>query len=159
MTENTPVEFTEDRVPSDGIEETISELIELYGGDMTAARVNERQFVLPLRRGFAPAGGVECTLSWQGETEATVKLVCNRDVDAPKWQRFALLFAGAVCALMFTMWPFFAHYGRELGTAAIFCGLVAVAVYFLTLKRTSGGIAYDFLQRLAARQRDREAES
>ena len=32
-------------------------------------------------------------------------------------------------------------------------GVVAIAVYVLTLRKTSGGIAYDFLQRLAARQR------
>lgn len=151
------LELTEDRVPSAGIDETISELVELYGGDMKEELPNERKFVLPLRRGFASAGGVECTLSWAGETDATVKLVCNRDVDAPKWQRFFLLLAGAVGALLFTMWPFFPNMGRELGMLAWIGGLIALAVYFLTLKRTSGGLAYDFLQRLAARQRDREA--
>jgi len=156
MTETRPAEFTEDGVPAEGIEETISELVELYGGDMKEEQEREHRFVLPLRRGIATAGGVECTLSWQDET---VKLVCNRDIDAPKWQRFALLFAGAVSALMFTMWPFFAHLGRELGTLAVFCGLIAIAVYFMTLKRTSGGVAYDFLRRLAARQREREAQS
>ena len=34
MTETRPAEFTEDGVPAEGIEETISELVELYGGDM-----------------------------------------------------------------------------------------------------------------------------
>lgn len=154
----TPTEFTEDRVPSDGIEESIAELVELYGGDMTAEEAHERRFVLPLRRGVATAGGVECTLSWSGEAEATLTLVCNRDIDAPRWQRFMLLFAGAVGALSFTMWPFFQHLGRELGTLAVFGGIIAIAVYFLTLKRTSGGVAYDFLQRLAARQRAHEEE-
>ena len=159
MTETRPAEFTEDGVPAEGIEETISELVELYGGDMKEEHANERRFVLPLRRGLATAGGVECTLSWTGEPQSTVTLICNRDIDAPKWQRFALLFAGAVSALTFTMWPFFVHYGRELGTLAIFCGVVAMAVYFLTLKRTSGGVAYDFLRRLSARQRaDREEQ-
>jgi len=32
-------------------------------------------------------------------------------------------------------------------------GAVALAVYFLTLRRSSGGLAYDFLRRLADRQR------
>jgi len=156
MTETSPIEFTEDGVPTEGIDETLAELVELYGGEMTAEREGERQFVIPLRRGIATAGGVECTVSWENDT---VRLVCNRDVDAPKWQRFALLFAGAVSALLFTLWPFFAHLGKQLGTLAVVGGLVAIAVYFLTLKRTSGGVAYDFLQRLVARQRHRaEAE-
>ena|ERR1051325_11156015 len=145
-------EFTEDGIPTEGIEETISDLVDLYGGDMKEERANERRFVLPLRRGVATAGGVEITVSWHDDT---VTLVCNRDVDAPKWQRFALLFAGAVSALTFTMWPFFAHLGNQLGTLAIISGLVALAVYFLTLKKTSSGVAYDFLRRLAARQRER----
>jgi hypothetical protein len=31
---------------------------------------------------------------------------------------------------------------------------VAIAVYLMTLRRTSGGLAVDFLQRLASRQRE-----
>jgi hypothetical protein len=45
---------------------------------------------------------------------------------------------------------------RRKGTpwnSLIFCP--PLAVYFLTLKRTSGGVASDFLQRLAQRQRAR----
>ena len=37
MTETRPVELTEDRIPFDGIEESISELVDLYGGEITAA--------------------------------------------------------------------------------------------------------------------------
>ncbi|HEV2720544.1 MAG TPA: hypothetical protein VG323_11040 [Thermoanaerobaculia bacterium] len=150
----TPLELTEDRIPLLGIEETIAELVDLYGGEMKGERANERDFVLPLRRGVAVSGGVECTVSWDEET--TVKLVCNREVDAPKAQRVALLLAGVVGALLFTLWPFFAGHANQLGTLAWIGGFVALAVYFLTLKRTSGGIASDFLQRLAQRQRARE---
>lgn len=153
----TPVELTEDRIPRDGIEETIAELVDLYGGEMKGERDNARDFVLPLRRGVATAGGVECTVSWAAEEETTVTLVCNREVDAPKAQRVALLLAGVVGALLFTMWPFFAGRTNQLGTLAWIGGIVALAVYFLTLKRTSGGVASDFLQRLAQRQRAREA--
>ena len=64
----------------------------------------------------------------------------------------ALLAVGVIGALLFTIWPFFAH-ARELGTLAWVGGLVAFAVYLMTLKKTSGGLAYDFLRRLAARQR------
>jgi hypothetical protein len=156
----TPVEFTEDRIPSGGIEETIAELVDLYGGEMKAERANERDFLLPLRRGVATAGSVECTVSWvpaEETNETTVKLVCNRDVDAPKAQRVALLVAGVVGALLFTLWPFFAGAATQLGALAWIGGIVALAVYFLTLRRTSGGIAYDFLQRLAERQRAHQA--
>jgi hypothetical protein len=153
----TPVELTEDRIPRDGIEETIAELVDLYGGELTAERDNARDFILPLRRGVATSGGVECTVSWAADAETTVTLVCNREVDAPKAQRVALLLAGVVGALLFTLWPFFAGKTNQLGTLAWIGGIVALAVYFLTLKRTSGGIASDFLQRLAQRQRTREA--
>ena len=144
------MEFTEDRVPTGGIEETIAELAELYGGEVKAERANARDVILPLRRGVATAGAVECSVTWEGES---VTITCNREVDAPKAQRIALLAVGVIGALLFTIWPFFAH-ARELGTLAWVGGLVALAVYLMTLKKTSGGLAYDFLRRLAARQRD-----
>ena len=157
MADSGPVEFSEDRVPSSGIEEAISELVELYGGEMKEERARERQFVLPLRRGVATSGGVQCTLSWAvgegGEgDEATVKLVCDRDIDAPKAQRIAMLVAGVIGSMFFMIWPFFPH-TQELGTLAWMGGIVAIAVYFLSLKRSSRGLAFDFLQRLANRQR------
>jgi hypothetical protein len=160
MTETNPrpVEFTEDRIPLNGMEETISGLIDLYGGDLMDSREKERRFTLPLRRGVAAAGGVECTVSWAAseDGDAVVKLVCNRDVDAPKAQRIALLAAGVVGSLLFMIWPFFAH-SKELGTLSWIGGLVAFAVYLMTLRKTSGGIAYDFLRRLAREQRGRQA--
>ena len=51
------VDFTEDRVPYEGIEVTIEELVELYGGEVTRSGEREREIVLPLRRGVATAGG------------------------------------------------------------------------------------------------------
>lgn len=149
------VEFREDRVPSMGMSEAVDELVELYGGEIQGSGERQRRFVLPLRRGVAVAGGVECTLSWtiaDGD-EATLTLQCNRDVDAPKAQRIALLIAGVIGALLFTIWPFLGKATTQMGTLAWIGGLMALTVYFLTLKRTSGGIAYDFLQRLARRQR------
>ena len=149
-----PVEFTEDRIPRQGIEETVEELVELYGGEMTDSSANRRQFILPLRRGVATAGGVECTLTWtaEGDGDAVVTLRCNRDIDAPKVQRVLLLTAGVVGSLLFMLWPFFG-FERQLGTLAWVGGAVALAVYFLSLRKTSGGLASDFLQRLARRQR------
>jgi hypothetical protein len=147
------MEFTEDRVPTDGIEDAIAELAELYGGEVKAERPNARDVILPLRRGLATAGAVECSVTWEGES---VTITTNRDIDAPKAQRVALLAAGVIGALLFTIWPFFAH-ARELGTLAWVGGLVALTVYFMTLKKTSGGLAADFLSRLAKRQRQQAA--
>jgi hypothetical protein len=150
-----PLDLTEDRIPFEGIEETISELVSLYGGTITAERERARDFRLPLRRGMASGGSVECTISWapDDDSEATVNLHCNRDVDAPKAQRVLLLIAGVIGAVMFMLWPFYPGQ-KQFGTLAWLGGAVAIAVYLMTLRRTSGGIAVDFLQRLAARQRE-----
>ena len=129
------MEFTEDRVPTTNIEDSIAELVELYGGEVKAERANARDVILPLRRGVATAGAVECAVTWADDT---VTITTNREIDAPKAQRIALLVVGVAGALLFTIWPFFAR-ARELGTLAWIGGLVALAVYFLTLKKTSGG--------------------
>lgn len=150
MTEPKPMELTEDRIPLEGIEESIDELVDMYGGVVTASRAAARDFTLPLRRGSGGGGAVECTVSWAAD--GVVTMVTNRNVDAPKMQRVLLLMAGLVGAVMFMIWPFFPS-ERGYGTLAWLGGIVAIAVYLMTLRRTSGGIAFDFLQRLAARQR------
>ena len=150
MTEATPGRFIEDRIPLEGIEETFAELVELYGGEVTASRDREREFTLPLRRGQASGGAVECTISWADDT---VTITCDRDIDAPKAQRVLLLLAGVAGAVMFMLWPFFPGQ-KAYGTLAWLGGVVAIAVYLMTLRKTSGGLAYDFLQKLAARQRN-----
>lgn len=150
MTEQRPVELTEDRIPLEHLEENLGELIDLYGGAITATRERETAFTLPLRRGVASSGSVECTISWTAE--GAVRLVCDRDVDAPRFQRVLLLVAGVLGSVMFMLWPFFPH-ETAYGSLAWMGGLLAIAVYLMTLRKTSGGIAYDFLQRLAARQR------
>jgi hypothetical protein len=153
MTDTRAVELTEDRVPFEGIEETIEELVEMYGGDVTARRDRARELVLPLRRGGA-GGAIECTVSWapQDERDATVTVLCNRNVDAPRGQRIMLLVAGVIGAVLFMLWPFFPH-ERAWGSLAWLGGIVAIAVYLMTLRKSSGGIAADFLRRLAERQR------
>lgn len=148
------MELTEDRVPLDGIDESVRELVEMYGGTMNATREQARDFTLPLRRGVASSGAVECTISWADET---LTLSTNRDVDAPKYQRVMLLLAGVIGSVLFLLWPFYPGQ-REYGTLAWLGGAVAIAVYLISLRRTSGGIAADFLQRLARRQRERHEE-
>lgn len=154
MNEEKSVALTEDRVPFDGIGETVDELVEMYGGEVTATREREKDFRLPLRRGMASGGAVECTVSWSpdDQRDATVRVVTNRNVDAPKLQRVLLLAAGIVGSILFMLWPFFPG-EKAYGSLAWLGGIVAIAVYLMTLRKTSGGIAYDFLQRLAARQR------
>jgi hypothetical protein len=159
MTEPKPVQLSEDGIPLAGIEEALEELVDLYGGEITARREQARDFILPLRRGSAGGGGIECTVSWapadRGDAEqrdATVTLTTNRNVDAPKAQRVLLLLVGATGAVLFMLWPFYPH-ERAYGTLAWVGAMMAIAVYLMTLRRTSGGIAHDFLQRLAARQR------
>ena len=98
---------------------------------------------------------MECTISW---AEDTLRLECNRDVDAPKYQRVLLLLAGVIGSILFMLWPFYPGQ-REYGTLAWLGGAVAIAVYLISLRRTSGGIAADFLQRLARRQRERHEEA
>jgi len=154
MTEAKALELSENRVPFAGIEGAIDELVEMYGGEVTARRERARDFLLPLRRGNASGGAIECTVSWapDDERDATVRLVTNRNVDAPKAQRVLLLLAGVIGSVMFMLWPFFPG-ERGYGALAWLGGIIAIAVYLMTLRKSSGGIAYDFLQRLAARQR------
>jgi hypothetical protein len=152
MSETPAVRFTEDGIPLDGIETTFAELVELYGGDVTASRLGERDFTLPLRRGVAAGGSVECTITW-ATGDGIVTVTSNRNVDAPKVQRVLLLLAGVVGAVLFMLWPFFPH-EKAYGTLAWLGGIIAIAVYLMTLRKTSGGLAYDFLRRLAARQRE-----
>ncbi len=154
LSESVPVEFTEDRVPYRGIADAVEELVELYGGELGEGSDRSRKFTLPLRRGVAVSGAVECTVSWtiDDAVDGTVTLTCDRDIDAPKAQRVAMLVAGVIGAVLFMIWPFFPQ-RRELGTLAFMGGAIAIAVYLLSLKRTSGGIAWDFLRRLVERQR------
>lgn len=150
---NRAVELTEEDVPLTAIDESIRELVDVYGGAVRETRESACDFTLPLRRGVASSGAVECTISWDA---AAVTLVCNRDVDAPKFQRVLLLVAGVVGSVLFLLWPFYPGQ-KEYGTLAWLGGATAIAVYIISLRRTSGGIAADFLQRLARRQRERLA--
>jgi hypothetical protein len=159
MNERAPLELTEDRVPAAGMEAAVRELVELYGGEMTAERERARDFALPLRRGNPAAGAIECTLTWAPDAAfggnpqtATLHLTASRDLDAPKAQRVLFLVAGVVGAVLFMLWPFFPH-ESQFGTLGALGGVIAITVYLITLRKTSGGIAADFLQRLAKHQR------
>ena len=151
-----PVAFVEQGVPVTGLAAAVFELVELYGGSIGESSGENIAFELPLRRGVAASGGISCRLSWlvSDGGEATVRLVCDRDVDAPKIQRVLLLAAGVVGAFFWLLWPFFPRFGA----LAWIGGAMAISAYFLSLRRTSGGLASDFLQRLARHQRSEKGE-
>lgn len=158
MNDAQPVTLREEDVPTDGIVESLEELVDLYGGTIEESTERRRRFILPLRRGISSGGGVQCTLEWSEGERAAVALTCDRNVDAPKAQRVLMLAAGVAGALLFTIWPFLPHpkgnHGPDLpGTLAWIGAAIAISVYFLSLRKTSGGLAYDFLHRLVGRQR------
>lgn len=143
------VTFTEDRVPIEGIAESAASLVEMYGGDVTSSDDRQLRFTLPVRRGIRASGSVACEMTWTND--GVVTLSSDAETTASKAPRFILLVIGAAGAIVWLLWPFFPN----LGPAAAIGGLIAFAVYFMTLRRTGGGVAYDFLQRLASAQRDR----
>ena len=59
MAEARPVEFTEDGVPSDGIEETISELVDLYGGEIKCIVFGMMISTICCYKGITAKGGAE----------------------------------------------------------------------------------------------------
>jgi hypothetical protein len=144
------VEFRETGVPLDEIEQTAEDVIELYGGAIHARDADTLHFSLPSRRGVAASGVVACTLRWSAEQEGTLVLTADENVMPGKLQRILLLVVGVSGALLWMLWPFF----PDLGPLAWMGGAVAFATYFMTLRKTSSGIAADLLQRLARAQRD-----
>jgi len=149
MTEESNLEFIEDQVPLAGIEQSGVELVEMIGGTIESATPSGIRFTLPERRG-AGGAAVECLLSWSDEDGGTVRLKTEREVAAPKLQRLVLLGTGVLGAFLWLLWPFFPH----LGALSWMGGAIAIATYFVSLRRTPVGAAADLLQRLVSRQRE-----
>lgn len=142
---------SEERVPLNGIADNASELIELYGGRVTAVSEYELRFVLPQRRGAAAAGGAESVMSWSEDTpgEGTVTVTAEGYVAAPTVQRLAILVVGVIGAILWLLWPFF----PSIGPLAFLGAVVAFATYLMTLRPQTGTSA-DLLQKLARSQRE-----
>ena len=143
-------ELAEDGVPLDGIRETSEEVIDLLGGTVDSSDESEIRFRLPERRGMTAAGTVACSLAWTNEDGGTIRLRAEKAMAPPKASRLILLATGVVGAFLWLLWPFFPN----LGAAAWIGGAVAIATYFVTLRRTPLGTAADLVQRIASRQRD-----
>lgn len=150
MSELERIELVEERIPLEGIRQTVIELVELYGGEVGWESDREVRFALPVRRGMGAAGTIDCRMTWSAEADGTVKVTAPREAERPRLQSIVILVAGVIGATLWMLWPFFPN----LGTASWVGAAVAFAAYFLTLRRTSAGIVGDLLQRLARTQRE-----
>lgn len=152
MTEQDRIELIEDRIPLVGIRETAEDLVEINAGTVTSASDRGMSFTLPSRRGLPSAGEIECRMAWTANEEnlGTVTLSCTHAPDRPKFQQIAILGAGVIGAVLWMLWPFF----PGLGAASWIGAVMAFGAWWLTLKRSNPGVAAEFLQRLAAVQRE-----
>jgi hypothetical protein len=153
MTDPNRIELEEDRVPLEGIRETATDLVELFGGSVSSQSDQEIVFALPAQRGFAAGGEIQCRMFWSNESEdeGTVHLSATREVVRPRASHIAILVAGVLGAILWTLWPFF----PSLGAASWVGAAIAFAAFFLTSRRTSEGIVADLLGRVARAQRER----
>lgn len=150
--EDSRIRYSEDDVPLDGLEQTAAEVVETYGGRITSSDRGRMAFNLPRRRGAESAGFVSCVLEWPDAGDrGVVQLTADREIDASRPQRIALLIAGTIGALLFTVWPFFPE---VMGNVAGVGLVVAVAVYLLTLRQTPHSLVSDLLQQIVRAQDD-----
>jgi hypothetical protein len=152
MTGESRVEFVEDGVPLEGIDQAASDLIRLYGGDVRSSAGNRIEFDLPARRGVAASGRIGCTMTWESDpdpdSEGIVTIFAEREVATPRHSQILLLVAGTVGALAFTLWPFF----PEMGQVACVGAIVAIGAYLLSIKMSRIGIVAALLNELAEEQ-------
>lgn len=155
MTDQKLVTFRESEVPLEGVDETVEEVVELYGGRVEQRTGNSMIFTLPGRRGVSGAPGFECTVRWDGPHEGgVVELSVDREVIPSRAKAVVLLGFGTVGAVLALMWPFFPQMAGLSGVGAI----MAIAVFLLTLRLKPGGVAAELLERIAESQRELEGE-
>ena len=144
----TPSTFTEERVPLEGIDETIALVASGSGGHLVSSTSGMATVMLPLKRGAAGLGMMQCQVSWPaGATDGPVSVTAEQEGPTAK-MRVVILVIGVIGATAYMWWPFFPN----LGPIAWIGAVVAFGAYFMTLKRTPGGIASEFLERLAGEQ-------
>lgn len=154
MTEATSeISYREEGVPLEGIATVAGELVAMYGGSIVERAENRIRFNLPRRRGADASGGVACMLEWDEGSEGMVRLSAQHEIDASRVQRIALLVAGVVGALAFTVWPFFPGLGPVAGVGMV----IAIAVYLLTLRQAPHGMIGSLLQQIVNEQDERAA--
>ena len=149
-----PSTFTEERVPLEGIDEAIASVASASGGHLVSSRQGNATVMLPLRRGAAGLGMMQCQVTWPADTEeGTVTVTAEQEGPTAK-MRVVILVIGVIGATAYMWWPFFPN----LGPIAWIGAVVAFGAYFMTLKQTPGGIASEFLERLSGQQREIHGE-
>jgi hypothetical protein len=152
MTEPATGEHVEDHVPLEGIRETIEMVVSSHGGDvLEASEPDAVAFRLPVRQGIGASGEIRGTIRWEGDPAAgVVRINAEGEVTRPRASQIAILVAGTIGSLLFILWPFY----PALGPASWVGGALAFAAYFLTLRRSPGGILARLLGNIADAQRD-----
>ena len=146
-----PVEYVEDRVPLEGIEERAGDIITTLGGTIDSSHDRRIDFTLPLRQGVAASGALHGTLLWEAgsEDEGIVTIRADDEVEEKSASRIALLVAGTFGALLWILWPFF----PALGPASWVGAALAFAAWFLAVRRSRGGIIMNLLRTIVEAQR------
>ncbi|HVR43453.1 MAG TPA: hypothetical protein VMS56_08405 [Thermoanaerobaculia bacterium] len=145
------VELVEDRIPLEGIRETIEAVIEAHGGETWSASADSIRFTLPVRQGVAVGGAIVGTIRWEpGEDGGIVTVTAGERADPPRLSHIALLVAGTIGAILWILWPFY----PALGPASWVGAALAFAAWFLTLRRTRGGVVARLLAHIAEEQRN-----
>lgn len=152
MSEMQPVEFSESGVPLEAIAASALELIEIFGGTVVSQEAHRIRFTIPNRRGVAASGDIRVDVSWPDEAAGTgtVNVNASAEVEAPRLQQIALLGLGSIGAILFLLWPFF----PQISPLAAIGALLAIAAYFLTLKKTRKGVVQGFLHELVRAQHE-----
>lgn len=145
-------EHVEDHVPLDGIRETIDAVVAGHGGEVVDSGAgNAVAFRLPLRQGIGASGEIRGTIRWEGDpADGVLTIASEGEVTRPRWSHIAILVAGTIGSLLFILWPFY----PALGPASWVGGALAFAAYFLTLRRTHGGVLARLLGNIADAQRE-----
>lgn len=145
------IEYVEDRVPLDGIEDTVQAMVEIHGGETLAPRGDSIRFTLPVRQGIAASGSIEGEIRWHdsGPEGGVLTIVASDEVVQHPVSHTFILIAGVVGSFLFILWPFY----PALGPASWVGGALAFAAYFLTLRRSKGGIVARLLGTIADQQR------
>lgn len=148
-----PYRLSESRVPLDGIELTAKDLIEFFGGNVTSEGASSLAFTMPARKSVGTRDLLRCEVRWfpseNPEDEGTIEIASKVEAQSSP-TRTAMLVIGVIGALVWLVWPFFPNLGAVSWVGAA----VAFAAYFLSLTRSPAGTIYEFVQRLAAIQRE-----
>lgn len=145
------IEYSEDRVPLEGIEETVQIVVEMHGGETLVPRGDSMRFTLPVRQGIAASGTIEGEIRWHdsGPEGGVLTISASDEVVQHPVSHTFILIAGVVGSFLFILWPFY----PALGPASWVGGALAFAAYFLTLRRAKGGIVARLLENIADQQR------